>query len=328
MEQDSPWKEVLEDLFEDFLAFFFSHIHKEIDFSRGYEFLDKELQQIVAISETGKRIVDKLVKVYLRDGSEKWLLIHIEIQGYEEKEFPERMYIYNYRIFDKFRKEVVSLALLTDDNPNFYPSEYRRSRWGCNVVFEYPLIKVIDYRERWTELENSSNPFAIIVSAFLKTLETEGNVQERYSWKKRFILELYQRGMTSKKSASIYKFVDWVMRLSNELNNELFTEIKSTEEMQKMPYITTAERIGREKGLAEGRAEGLAKGLAAILEIKFGKAGHRLVERIYQIESVETLQNLMVELMRVKSLSKAKKIFDEIEAPKSKPFDEAELQAA
>ncbi len=44
------------------------------------------------------------------------------------EEFPERMYIYNYRIFDKFRKEVVSLVLLTDDNPNFRPREYQRSR--------------------------------------------------------------------------------------------------------------------------------------------------------------------------------------------------------
>ncbi|RIK77611.1 hypothetical protein DCC62_09285 [candidate division KSB1 bacterium] len=103
MEQDSPWKEALEDLFEDFLAFFFPQIHRDIDFTKGYEFLDSELQQIITGSATGKRIVDKLVKVYLVDGSEKWLLIHIEIQGYEQTEFPERMFVYNYRIFDKFQ---------------------------------------------------------------------------------------------------------------------------------------------------------------------------------------------------------------------------------
>jgi hypothetical protein len=134
MEHDSAWKEVLENLFEDFLLFFFPHIHQEIDFSKGYDFLDKELQQIIRDSKTGTRIVDNLVKVFLIDGSEKWLLIHIEIQGYEQEEFPERMYVYNYRIFDKFRKEVASLALLTDDNPKFRPTEYRRAPFTSLLI--------------------------------------------------------------------------------------------------------------------------------------------------------------------------------------------------
>jgi hypothetical protein len=114
MEHDSPWKEVIDDLFEAFLSFFFPLIHKAIDFSKGYQFLEKELQKIIKTSKTGRRYADKLVKVYLKNGLERWLLIHIEIQGYKEKKFPERMYIYNYRIFDNFRKTVISLALLME----------------------------------------------------------------------------------------------------------------------------------------------------------------------------------------------------------------------
>lgn len=196
MDYDSPWKEVVEDLFEAFLSFFFPQIHKEIDFSKGYQFLKDELKKIVRGSKTGKRYADQLVKVYLRDGSEQWLLIHIEIQGYRQKAFPERMYIYNYRIFDKFRKDVISLALLTDNSPKYRPSEYRRSRLGCDVLFRYPIVKVIDYRDQWTELEASPHPFAIVVKAYLKTLETKGKVQQRYSWKKKFLLELHQYGMS------------------------------------------------------------------------------------------------------------------------------------
>ncbi len=51
MEQDSPWKEVLEDLFEEFLEFFFPEVHRDLDFTQGYEFLDKELQQILVENE-------------------------------------------------------------------------------------------------------------------------------------------------------------------------------------------------------------------------------------------------------------------------------------
>jgi hypothetical protein len=67
MDYDGPWKEAVEDLFEPFLLMFFPHIHNDIDFSRGYVFLDKELQSIIKSSETGRRIGDKLAKVYLLD---------------------------------------------------------------------------------------------------------------------------------------------------------------------------------------------------------------------------------------------------------------------
>lgn len=195
-EHDSAWKEVLEDLFEDFLRFFFPDIYRDVDFSKGYQFLDNELQKIIKGSNTGKRIVDKLVKVYLVDGSEKWLLIHIEIQGQEEKEFPERMYVYNYRLFDKFRREVVSLAVLTDGNPQFRPTEYRRGRWGFEITCRYPIVKILDYKKRWAELEVDARPFAIVVMSYLKATEVGGNVKEQYTWKKHFLLGLYKRGMT------------------------------------------------------------------------------------------------------------------------------------
>jgi len=90
MKQDSSWRRILDKLLPQFLAFFFPEIHRAIDFAKGFEFLDKELQKILPREDdTGKRVVDKLVKVFLRKGGAKWLLIHIEIQGYRERAFPK-----------------------------------------------------------------------------------------------------------------------------------------------------------------------------------------------------------------------------------------------
>ncbi len=80
------YKEAVESYFQDFLRFFFPHIANDIDFDKGYEFLDKELKRILREAGTGKRYADILVKVYLKDGQEEWLLIHIEVQGYGDKE--------------------------------------------------------------------------------------------------------------------------------------------------------------------------------------------------------------------------------------------------
>ncbi|MCI5220955.1 MAG: cytosolic protein, partial [Candidatus Electrothrix sp. LOE2] len=51
---DSPWKEILDGYFPEFLQFFFADIHAAIDWSRGHVFLDKEFQKIVRDAEQGR----------------------------------------------------------------------------------------------------------------------------------------------------------------------------------------------------------------------------------------------------------------------------------
>ena len=88
---DGGWKEILGEYFKEFLLFYFPSIYEGIDFTRPFVFLDKEFNTIVKESEDKKRQADRLVKVYLKNGHEQWLLIHIEVQGRHEKNFSERM---------------------------------------------------------------------------------------------------------------------------------------------------------------------------------------------------------------------------------------------
>ncbi len=53
-------------------------------------------------AELGLRLVDKLVKIYRSSGEEAWVLIHVEVQSQPESGFAERMYVYNYRIYDRY----------------------------------------------------------------------------------------------------------------------------------------------------------------------------------------------------------------------------------
>jgi hypothetical protein len=99
---DSPWKEMLDGYFPAFMAFFFPEAHADIDWTRGYESLDTELQQIVRDAVLGTRLADKLMKVWRRDGIEQMVLVHTEIQGARDADFAKRMYVYNYRLFDRY----------------------------------------------------------------------------------------------------------------------------------------------------------------------------------------------------------------------------------
>ena len=51
LDYDSPWKEALDAYFEPFVALVFPQIHRQIDWTRGYESLDKEFQQVVREAE-------------------------------------------------------------------------------------------------------------------------------------------------------------------------------------------------------------------------------------------------------------------------------------
>ena len=105
---DSPWKRAVENYFEEFMEFYFPLAHAEIDWSKEHVFLDQELQAVVQDAELGKRFVDKLVRVNVLNGDEKWIYIHVEVQGTKQAEFAKRMFVYNYRIFDRYDRPIAS----------------------------------------------------------------------------------------------------------------------------------------------------------------------------------------------------------------------------
>jgi hypothetical protein len=199
---DSPWKEALELYFEAFVAFFRPAIHKDIDWSRGYESLDKELQQLAVESEQGRRYVDKLMKVWRKDGSEAWVLIHVEVQTAPEADFPRRMYVYSYRIRDRYNRKVASLAVLADDDPDWRPDRFEDELWGCSTTFQFLPSKLLDWAGREAVLEADPNPFARVVLAHLTALQTRRDAPARQTWKLRLVRGLYEGGFSPGTCAS------------------------------------------------------------------------------------------------------------------------------
>ena len=57
--KDILWKGIIEDLFSDFLEFFFMNDIQLFDLEKDFEFLDKELEQIFDESESNFRQVRK-----------------------------------------------------------------------------------------------------------------------------------------------------------------------------------------------------------------------------------------------------------------------------
>jgi Putative transposase, YhgA-like len=131
---DSPWKDAVEHYFPEFIAFYFPEAYAEVDWSKEPVFLDQELRAVVQDAELGKRFVDKLVRVTVLNGDENWIYIHLEVQGTKQAEFAERMFVYNYRIYDRYDRPVASMAVLADEHERWKPTSY-----GFEVLGSLPL---------------------------------------------------------------------------------------------------------------------------------------------------------------------------------------------
>jgi hypothetical protein len=291
---DTPWKQILESYFPQFMAFFFPEAYSQIDWSRGFEFLDGELQQVTLEAETGKRIVDKLAKVYLRNGDEQWIAAHIEIQNQKEAEFGERVFVYYARLRDKFKREVASFAVLGDTDVNWRPNSFTRETLGFNVQASFPIVKLVDYKKRKEELAASDNPFAVVVQAHLAAQATKGKESQQRRRKQKFdlITMMYQRGYSRQEVIDLFRFIEWVMTLPPELEKAFKQDLITYEDEKNMPYISNLERESEAKGRDAGKVELVIK----LLNRRVGKISEETLAKIEKLP-IGQLEQLGEDLM-------------------------------
>ena len=258
---DSPWKEAVESYFPEFIEFYFPDASQQIDWARGHVFLDQELRAVVQDAELGKRFVDKLAKVALRDGSERWVYVHLEVQGSAQAEFAERMFVYNYRLYDRYRQPVASLAVLADSTANWRPNHFGFAVLGCEHELRFPAVKLLDYAAQQDQLYQNPNPFALVTLAHLLTQATRQDMNARFAAKWKLVQLLYQRGWDKQQVIDLFSVLDWMMRLPEQLKRSLWHNIEVLEEQEKMRYVTSVEQIGIEKGLLQGMQQGMQRGL-------------------------------------------------------------------
>jgi hypothetical protein len=323
---DSPWKEGMELYFKELMQFFFPDIAARIAWKRGYEFLDKELQQVVRDAEIGRKHADKLVRVWSLENETFHVMVHIEVQSDKDPDFARRMYIYNYRIFDKSYRPVTSLAILADEVDSWRPGSYSSEQWGCKINFEFPMVKLMDYAKDIDSLLEQTNPFAIITAAHLKTKATKNNPQERYTWKWTITRALYEKGFSTKDILALYRLVDWLMWLPEDMTKKFTQDLIAYEEEKKMPYITSAERIGIEKGMAEGMDKGVDIGqllnaremLLEALDARFSSnTPADIKKQIQALNNKIMLKRLLRSSIESKDIEEFRKTLEELTAEDS-----------
>ena len=238
-----------------------------------------------------------------RDGKEQWILVHIEVQGYSEEDFSERMFRYFYKIFDRYGKRVLSMAILTGKEEIPDEGRFELKTYGSGVDFRYLTLRLMDYDKE--KLEEDPNPIAIVVLASQER-ERAKRKGEKFNAKLYLIRKLYDRGYTKQEVIDLFEFIDGVLQLSDDEERIVWEEIKELEEVKGMPYITSVERIGIEKGLLEDSREMVLEAL----DERFDEASDDISNAVNQIEDRDRLKFLLRYAIRCASLEEFKQKLD------------------
>jgi hypothetical protein len=262
---DILWKGMIENVMEDLLLFIDPDIGKELDLERGFEFLDKELAEIYPEPEkpSNTRIVDKLVKVFLRDGSERWMLLHVEVQGNNEENFARRMFEYFIRLFSKYGHPVAAIAVMTGKDGKEMPVAYEDRCLWMRARYEYKTLCITDYPDE--VLKASTNPFAAVImvarEALLKAKGTDEEKDNLLLEQKILMVRLLKEKMAAfgkKKTEAILSFLNnYVVFKNSETNRKFMTKTDEIfEKKNTMGVIEQLAEIKAKEALEEGREQG------------------------------------------------------------------------
>lgn len=284
---DQLWKSILETVFSDFLLFFYPDAEKIFDFSKGFVYLDKELDALFPpeANTKGVRFVDKLVKVSLRGGGEKYILVHIEVQSQKGKgDLAERMFTYFYRVKDKYGLPITAIAILADGSRSYHPSAYVEEFLDTRLRYEFAAYKIIDQDEAM--LRTNPNPFAVCVLTCLLTIKHKNMDDEQLKEAKHELYpQMVNREMTKEKRRGIYDFLTYFVRFQDTemfrifekelLKNEEKDTTMGTEEY----LLDKARKEGKTEGRAEGRKEERTKMVKLLQEERAKAEAEKLTEK-------------------------------------------------
>ena len=215
---DPLWKSILEQTFSHFLRFIFPNADAIFDLSKPFDYLDKEFEQLFPPESNGKgvRYVDKLVKVFLKDGNEQFVLCHVEIQSNKGRgDLAERMFRYFYRIWDRYKVPITAIAILADDNKGYRPEVFTQEFMGTSLRYDFNSYKILHQEE--SVLRANENPFSVIVlTALMAILNKKVTDEGLKEIKHNLYDEMMKRDMDKGTRQGLYDFLTYYVSFDNE----------------------------------------------------------------------------------------------------------------
>ncbi|MCX7924671.1 MAG: hypothetical protein N2554_02545 [Fimbriimonadales bacterium] len=296
---DAAWKEFITVFFREFVQLMLSDLDEMIDWTQPPQFLDNELRKLARESETGKLLTDRLVKVWLKNGDPRGVLLHFEAQSQYQSALEERVFTYYARLWLELRMDIASIVILGDSNPRWHPRRYVRELAGTRLDFRFRTIKLLDLDEAFLSREaEKGNPAALMLLAFRRAIGAANDVQARFEARKQLISLMWEHGYNVDDRAQLLRLMEWVLMLPDTLERQVEEFIEEYKREMDTPFVSRLERQAIQKGIAEGfaegRAEGLRNALSLVLSRRFGEeTAAEAQPALERLTTADTLQQLL-----------------------------------
>ena len=204
--------------------------------------------------------------VPLLSGADKWVLLHVEIQGRGGREdFPLRMHRYRCLLEGRYNRSVVGMAIIVQQIPaDQGQGEYHWEEYDCEVIYRYPVVKIYEGDEQ--ALRESDNPFDLAHYAGMQAWKERGNDARKLDYMKILLAELDRRQWSHEEKMTLLWFIEGIMHIEDRSLSEEWEEELEGRKEEGDVYVSLLERKGMEKGMEKGRMEGLEKGLEKGME--------------------------------------------------------------
>ncbi|WP_287314632.1 hypothetical protein [Moorena sp. SIO1G6] len=192
-----------------------------------------------------------------------------------------------------------------DENASWSPSSYEYGLGGCRLSLEFPIIKLLKYESMWQVFESSTNPFAVVVMAHLKTKATHKQPMERKGWKWYLVRRLFEQGYSKNDIVKLFQCIDQMMALPEQLEQELNQELERYQEERQMPLISRGSERAMKRGLEQGLQQSRKSfqgTVVKILQKRFESVSPELVAAINGIDDISGLEQLIDHSLESNSL--------------------------
>jgi hypothetical protein len=158
-------------------------------------------------------------------------------------------------------------------------------------------------------LEADPNPFAVVVLAQLKALETRRSPDQRHAWKIRLVKGLYQRGMDPEDVRRLFRFIDWVLELPEPVEHRFQEEIKAFQQEKHMRFVDVFERMAMVRVPL--------RGIEPLLRMKFGAEGLELMPELREIRAPKLLEKVIDRIETASSPEEVRRVWTRKRRPKT-----------
>ena len=267
---DLLWKDLFTEFHSEGILFFLGRkLYNAIDFSVPPEYLEQEFNTTFDGNQPRKKIADKIIRYRLKNGKDKYIIVHVEFQGQSEEEFALRMYTYFVFIFIKYgNMDVTALAIYTGaSRPKIYNC-FKVSNFGTTMTYKFNTYTVREQSE--AQLLKSESPFAIAVLASLYMIRAGQDDYKKLEYKKKLIEIANFKDFDRSKLYRLVNFVYHLVTLPpnlDELYKIFISQPKIQDKMQASrsflkthePFFGKAIKEERDEALEQGIEQGIEK---------------------------------------------------------------------